>query len=230
MLLRIKFIKDNLRGGKNQKQLERIVDEVLIEFNGLYNKNWEKIMERRKANKIRVFLIFRWSTFSLRPIIIAEIIKTLLAVSDNFGNILENKLPDEIDECFVKSEILDLYYSLVEMRATALTGDVSLRTLHLTHFTVRKYLFQHDPISGAKLQINKNVQSVNSSLQNNILAEVCLRYLRIPFIWKEAGAISKNNQMLGSFREYAGYFWYQHIKSDAPHYDILLRLMKLFFC
>lgn len=137
MLLRIRLIEDDLRGGKNQKQLERIVDEAPIELSGLYDRSWEKIMERREADRTRAFSILRWSTFSLRPITIAEITEALLAASDDFGDTLEDELPDEIDECFVKSEILDLCHSLVEMRATASTGDVGSRTLHLTHFTVR---------------------------------------------------------------------------------------------
>lgn len=36
--------------------------------------------------------------------------------------------------------------------------------------------------------------------------------------------------MPGNFREYAASFWYQHVKSDGPHYDKVLEQMKGFFC
>lgn len=104
------------------------------------------------------------------PITISEITEALLAINEDSGSTFEEELLDDIDESFVKTEIIELCYSLVELRATASIGSIGSRTLHLTHFTVREYLLQRDPTSGAKLQTNGSMQPLNISLQNNILA------------------------------------------------------------
>ncbi|ELQ33870.1 hypothetical protein OOU_Y34scaffold00857g7 [Pyricularia oryzae Y34] len=54
MLLHIRLMETDLRGGKNQKQLEHIVDQAPVELNGLYDRSWERIMGRQRQTEAKL--------------------------------------------------------------------------------------------------------------------------------------------------------------------------------
>lgn len=150
MFLRIKLLENDLRSGKSQKALERIVDQVPTELGQLYDRNWERILERESDRK-RAFAILRWVAFVLCPMTILEITEALLLEEDESANNMEDELPDVIDEDYIKTEIVDLCASLVETRTTDAATGLGANTLHLTHFTVRQYLLDRLPIPGTQL-------------------------------------------------------------------------------
>lgn len=150
MFLRIKLLENDLRSGKSQRSLERIVDQVPTQLGQLYDRNWERILEHDSDRK-RAFAILRWVAFALRPMTVLEITEAVLLEDDGSANNMEDELPDAIDEDYIKTEIVDLCASLLETRATDTATSLGAKTLHLTHFTVRQYLLDHLPISGTQL-------------------------------------------------------------------------------
>ncbi|KAH6645341.1 prion-inhibition and propagation-domain-containing protein, partial [Truncatella angustata] len=182
MFLRIKLLENDIRSGKNQKQLERIVDQAPAALGDLYDRNWARIMGRSN-DQDRALAILRWITFGLRPITVFEMTEALLLTGFEDVDDFENELPDEVDESYIQTEILELCESLVETRAGNSTDVLGLKTLHLTHFTVRQYVLLHLPTNASQLIANGNLTSSNELFQHNILAEACLRYLSISSLW-----------------------------------------------
>lgn len=235
MFLRIRLLENDIRGGKNQRQLERIVDQAPTELSNLYDRNWARIMERGN-DRARALAILRLVAFGLRPITILEMTGALLLTDlediDNLEDIdeLEDELPDEVDEHYVKTEILELCASLVETRAAGSTDDLGSRTLHLTHFTVKQYVLLKLPVPSSQLIANSSLMLSNELVQNNILAEACLRYIRIAGLrdsTQHGKAIGNAGQ---SFRDYAADYWYRHAKSEGSNYAPVRKLMVSFFC
>lgn len=229
MFLRIRLLEDDIRGGKNQRQLERIVDQAPTELSNLYDRNWARIMERGN-DRARAVAILRWVVFGLRPITILEMTGALLLTDLEDIDELENELPDEVDEHYVKTEILELCASLVETRAAASTDDLGSRTLHLTHFTVKQYVLLKLPVPASQLIANSSLGISNELVQNNILAEASLRYIGISGIWDSAQHGKAIDNIGRSFRDYAADYWYKHAKREGPNYAAVRKLMFSFFC
>jgi ankyrin repeat protein len=228
MLLRIRLMEAELRGGKNHKQLERLIDQTPQELNQLYDRSWQRIMDRDN-DKHRALSILRWVTFAQRSVTISEITEALLVDNDTCTHALADDMPDEIDEEFSRTEILDLCHSLVEVRANATDQEAGSRTLHLSHSTVREYILHRDLRTGERKTMNSEQQNLNDSIQHNILAETCLRYLQIPSVW-DGPEQALTGARLGSFRDYATRFWYQHLRRDCDSYKSIFELLKQFFC
>lgn len=182
------------------------------------------------AMTARALAILRWVAFGLRPITILEITEALLLTDLEVIDDLENELPDEVDENFVKTEILELCASLVETRAAASTDDLGSRTLHLTHFTVKQYVLLKLPVPANQLIANSSLMLSNELVQNNILAEACLRYIGISGLWdttQHGKAIGNIGQ---GFRDYAADSWYKHAKREGSSYAAVGKLIISFFC
>jgi hypothetical protein len=118
------MLKDQLCARKSRKQLEEIVDYISTALNHLYNRNWMRISSLPSKDKDRAFSILQWTTYSLRPLTILELIEALLIRDDNgCGDLSVDDLPDAIDNEFIKTEILDLYGFLLET-CTSSTSDL----------------------------------------------------------------------------------------------------------
>ncbi|RYP26210.1 hypothetical protein DL768_011775 [Monosporascus sp. mg162] len=136
MFLWVKVLENQLRGGKNRKQLEDIVDHTPTELNRLYDRNWAQISSLPDGDRTRAFSILRWTAFALRPLTIAELAEALLVVDDNTcADLLVEELPDAIDEEFIDTEILGLCGSLLECRGTDAKQPLAFMTVQPIHFS-----------------------------------------------------------------------------------------------
>ncbi|KAI2608917.1 uncharacterized protein GGS25DRAFT_492130 [Hypoxylon fragiforme] len=134
MFLCIKMLEEQLRGGKNVRQLQKVVEQAPTNLANLYDHSWARIMKLPDADRIRAMAIIRWATFALRPMTVREITGALLLADVECDDISE-RLPDAIDKEYIATEILGLCASLVETRGP--NSDFGLLTVHLTHFSVR---------------------------------------------------------------------------------------------
>ncbi|KAI0182170.1 ankyrin-1, partial [Xylaria flabelliformis] len=185
MFLAIRLLEDDFRGGKNLKQLQRVIDEAPNKLNHIYDRNWERIQHLEDISRRRAFSILRWTTFAVHPLTISEITDCLLIPDGENEEIDYEELPDCIDEMYVKTEILELCGSLIEIRAepsSALDGS----TVHLTHFSVKQYILSHMPLETSEIVANEQLRSSNVATQNNLLAKYCLRYLNCDQTWGPA--------------------------------------------
>lgn len=236
MLLHIKLLENDLRGGKNQNQLERILSQAPGQLATLYDRNWQRIVDN-DTDRSRALAILRWATFAQRSMTVYEITEALLVEDDDAEESLRENMPDAIDEEFVKTEIIDLCHSLVETRVNESSPDIGARTVHMTHFTVREYLLQRDPVTGSAktLQANEGLHRSHEFEHNLMLADVCLRYIKIGWIWasdsdqQEVHTEGAEPIRYGHFRDYAARSWPQHVRSVSIVHKRTFQSIKEFF-
>lgn len=228
MFLRIKLLENDLRAGKNQKQLKRVVDQTPSELSNLYDRNWARLMERKK-DRHRTLGILRWVAFGLRPLTVLEMTEALLLTDLEEIDDIESELPDEIDEHFVKTEILELCASLVETRAAGSSEDLTSRTLHFTHFTVRQYVLLHLPVHSSQITANMDLAISNETVQNNILAEACLRHMSISQTGFDTQP-GKTHLTRRSLQYYTMDSWNKHTRRQGSNYAAVSKLITDFFC
>lgn len=226
MLLQIRLLGNEIRATLNQKQNERIIDQTPFGTSSLYDRAWRRIMERGNETS-RALAILRWIAFGTRPLTILEITEALVLTDNEFVDNLKDEMPDELNDDYVRREILDICASLVETRASNDSKDLGSRTVHFTHFTVREYVLQHldrDPIDRLH---DKNAALSCDSVQNNKLAEICLRYLIM------SGSTTRTEEdtshSSGGFGGYAIDSWHKHVRRDAGNYAAVSGLLIDFF-
>lgn len=229
MFLAIKMLEGDLSGGKNLKQLQRIIDQTPNGLEHIYDRNWERITSLRESSRSRAFSILRWAVFSLRPITVLEITEALLLADEDCDEPSYDELPDSIDEVYVKSEVLDLCGSLIETRGTGPSQDLGSLTIHPTHFSVRQYVLCHMLSSTGQLIMNERLRPLNEAVQNNIIAKTCLRYLNSQRIWEEYRSQETTNPMSQAFRDYASSSWHQHVKSSVDNSEEVIQYINIFF-
>ncbi|KAH7151968.1 ankyrin-1 [Dactylonectria estremocensis] len=195
----LKMQEDCLSRGKNQKQLEAAIDETPTGLERVYDRNWEKIAGHRERK--RAVSLLRWAAFALRPLTICEITEAVL-IDDDCDDLPIDELPDAIDEDYIDSEIMDLCGSLLEVRSTPSEPSAGLRTVHLTHFSVKQYLLCNIPAQGKRLLANESLRASNEAIESTVLAKLCLRYINFPRVWH--GTLQeKMDPLEKSFRDYA---------------------------
>ncbi|KAI1357253.1 hypothetical protein F5Y08DRAFT_334005 [Xylaria arbuscula] len=230
MFLGIKLLEDDLTGGKNFKQLQRVVDEAPNKLDFIYDRNWEKIQSHEQGRRHRALWILRWAAFARRPLTVLEMTEALLLNGryDECEELDYEELPDTIDSIYLKTEILDPCVSLVEIQpgSTPNLGDC---TIHLTHFSVLQYILRHIPIHSAGLIANEQLRSSNDKFQNNLIAETCLRYLNSWQTWKETKPEGRNCAAIQAFRAYATVSWPRHVRLDIDNSRDIIELVKKFF-
>ncbi|ETS78829.1 hypothetical protein PFICI_08682 [Pestalotiopsis fici W106-1] len=228
MLLQIKLLENDIRGTRNQKQTERIIDQTPSGLSDLYDRNWQRILERRNERP-RALAILRWVAFGLRPLTVLEMTEALPFAELEVVDDLEDEMPNDLDDEYVRSEILDLCSFLVETRVSTSSNDITSRTLHFTHFTVKEYVLQHlQRVPTNPLSENHDLELNYQAAQNNKLAEICLRYLNMP-----ESETTQHEGPTNSRRGFGGYafdFWYEHTRRDAQNYARVSRLLVKFFC
>ncbi|KAI0509464.1 prion-inhibition and propagation-domain-containing protein [Xylaria bambusicola] len=229
MFLGIKLLEPDLKGGKNLKQLQRLIDEAPNKLDRIYDRNWERIRNLENISRQRAFSILRWATFALRPITICEITEALLLAGDECGTLDYTELPDSIDEVYIKTEISELCGSLIEVRRAESASSLGYSTIHLSHFSVRQYILCHMPARPGELIGNEQLRSSNEAIQSNILAKICIRYLDCKDVWEEIQQQEGNNSIIQAFREYAANLWHKHVKHGIVNSEDVVQLINTFF-
>ncbi|KAI1741267.1 prion-inhibition and propagation-domain-containing protein [Xylaria scruposa] len=227
MFLAIRLLEDDLKGGKNLKQLQQAINKAPNQLDHIYDRDWERIQHLENNSRRRAFSILRWAAFALRPLTVLEITECLLISDGENDRIDYEELPDSVDGIYVTTEILELCGSLIEIREepdSALDGS----TVHLTHFSAKQYILTHIPIETSEVVANEQFRSSNEAFQNNILAKQCLRYLNCDQTWKGSSVVN-GNIMIHAFREYAAGLWQQHVKRNVSNSEEVLRLINSFF-
>ncbi|KAI8944701.1 ankyrin repeat-containing domain protein [Xylaria longipes] len=228
MFLAIKLLDDDLRGGKNLKQLQRAIDEAPNKLDHIYDRNWERIQHLENSSRRRAFSILRWATFAQRPLTILEITECLLIPEREDDEIDYEELPDSIDEIYVKTEILELCSSLIEIRAEP-NSTLGGSTVHLTHFSVKQYILSHMLPDISELAANEQLRSSNEAIQRNLLAKYCLRYLNYDQTWNRAPSEVNGSTIIHAFREYSAKLWWLQVERGVSNSKELFRLINAFF-
>ncbi|UCK58910.1 hypothetical protein AFCA_001744 [Aspergillus flavus] len=206
----IRLQQDTLRSGKSQRKLEQAINSTPSGIEHIYERNWMKIMGLTEEDRTRAISLLRWTAFSLRPLTISEI-SGALVISEDDDELLLDDLPDSIDEYYVNTEIKELCGSLLEVRDAQDKSDVRLKTVHLTHFSVKEYLLRNLPIEGKVLQPNSTFSSSTEVIENTIIAKKCLRFVNSQEAWLGTSGVQVE-EFLSTFRKYAAGSWYRHVE------------------
>ncbi|CAG9986134.1 unnamed protein product [Clonostachys byssicola] len=222
----LKMQGDNLRRGMNKVQLQRAINNTPSGLMQIYERNWESISSFELPEMKRAYSLLRWAAFSIRPLTVGEITEAIL-MEDDSDEVPIEELPDQFDEDYINTEILDLCGSLIEVRQGQRDASNQNMTVHVTHFSVRQYLLQK--ISGTiqVLGANGRLQASNEVLENTLLAKRCLQYIQFSGMWSEVKhgmefsrfASCVKHSSTGppgkQFREYAADSWFTHVKSGS---------------
>ena len=228
MFLWMKMLEDQLRGGKNRKQLEDIVDRTPTDLHHLYDRHWMDISRRQDSDKTRAFSILRWTACALRPLTVAELTGALLIIDDDDCNdLFVDELPEAIDEEYVHDEILDLCGSLLEPQSAGPAQDPASWTVQPVHFSVKQYILCNIPLPGI-LNTNERLRGSNEAFQNNIIAKLCLRYLNFRRAWQDPDKTASWHG-IRPFRDYAAGSWYQHISPEVKNRSQVDHLIQILF-
>jgi ankyrin repeat protein len=221
MFLWIKLLGEQLDSWETIRQLRRTIDQTPARVSDIYDRNWNRVASLGGRAKFRAVSILRWVVFALRPMTIGEIREALLAMDDDFEDILDDE--SIIDDHYVNSGFVNLCGSLIETRGDP-AQDPASRTVHLVHFSARQYVLQHIPTpKGSALDI-----SLSEAVNNNELASICLRYLCSSRVW-EVPLIQENSIISRPFRTYALDYWYKHVKPQSEGYQDVLKAIKALF-
>ncbi|KAK7757566.1 hypothetical protein SLS62_000581 [Diatrype stigma] len=230
MFLGIRMLEGDLSGGKNLKQLQRIIDQMPNGLEHIYDRNWERITNLPQSSRCRAFSILRWAAYGLRPITVVEITEALLLADEECDEPSYEELPDCVDDIYIRSEIIELCGSLVETRGEESNSDLGSLTIHLTHFSVRQYISCHMLTSTGQLIMNERLRLMNEAVENNTLAKTCLRYLNSQQVWEaQSQEQDIDDRIVGAFRAYASSSWYRHTKSNKASSEEVTRLINSFF-
>ena len=231
MFLGIKLLEDDLRGGKNFKQLQRTIDEAPDRLENIYDRNWERITNLREHSRCRAFAILRWTAFSPQPLTVAAITEALFLANEESDDLSCDELPDSIDDVYVKTEISDLCGSLVEIRKAESDTSLGIATLHLAHFSVRQYILCHMLSSTGELIGNERLRLAHEAIQKNVLVKTCLRYLDSPRAseLELSQTCLKTKGMVSAFRQYATWMWFKRIQRNVANSKEIISLANRFF-
>ncbi|KAK1625152.1 hypothetical protein BDP81DRAFT_499541 [Colletotrichum phormii] len=232
----VKLHEDSLRSWKNKKQLEDAINEIPPGLDRVYERNWTRISKLPESIRNRAYSLLQWAAFSIRPMTVNEISEAVLIDEDD-EEFTVDELPDEIDDDFVDCEIQSPCGSLLENRGTCLDSEPGLKTVHLTHFSVKQYFLCHKSAPG--LIMSNHSQLSNKILQNSRLAKLCLRYINSRHFWdygektkSTATSIQGESTMPSvkrSFRHYAADSWYQHATAGDINDATLFMLTNALF-
>jgi hypothetical protein len=212
MFLWIRLQQDQLRGSKNAKQLQNIVNNMPVRLEKTYERNWKIIQGSPPEEQSRAFSILRWTTFALRPLTVLEITEALIVTLNNNNNLFQlDEMPDTINDEYIKSEVIDICGALVEVRTEGIGGRAGHKTVHLIHPSVREYLLSalQKTSLDALGDCVKPDQLLSVVKQHRCLAMICLSYLNCDNIWQQCyipGAKESSN-----FTHYTAYYWHSHV-------------------
>ncbi len=230
MFLWIKLQQDQLRSGKNAKQLQAIVKNMPVGLEKTYERNWTTIQNHSHEERKRALAILRWTTFALRPLTVSEMTEALIVEPDDDGVTLQlDELPDSIDDDYINSEIIDICGDLVEVRAEKAGDGAGSRTIHLIHLSVREFLLpilSSNAIDPLGLDL-RSTQIPNHASQHEYCTTVCLEYLDCDAMWQrrtEQGEQAHDSDFL----TYAARQWNAHVIPAGEDSAALIRLAEKF--
>ena len=229
MFLWIKLQQDQFRGGKNAKQLQAIVQNMPIGLTKTYERNWRTIQSHPPEEQARALAILRWTTFALRPLTVAELTEALIVDPNDDGTSLRlDELPDNFDDEYIDSEIIDICGALVEARKEKSGDGASSRTIHLIHPSVREFLLS--ALSQSPEDLPNRFLDFNQTPaeHHNYLGTVCLTYLNYNGIWQGC-EVQIEHEYKYHFIHYATRYWNVHITTAEKDDDKVISLVNEFF-
>ncbi|KAH8669300.1 ankyrin-1, partial [Ilyonectria robusta] len=175
----LKMQEKSLRKGMNKKQLQHTIEETPTGLDQLYDRSWQRITQAREGERPRIYALLRWAAFALRPLTVCEVTEAVLI--DESEDLPIEALPDAVDDDYIDKGIVRLCGPLLEVRSQHSDTSAGLRTVHLTHFSVKQYLLCNLPTPG---WIREN-ERLQDEYQNTLLAKACLHYINIQRVWQE---------------------------------------------
>ncbi|KAJ5214249.1 hypothetical protein N7449_001418 [Penicillium cf. viridicatum] len=204
----VQMQESQLRDWKSPKQLEKAINSTPPGLDKTYDREWMGISHLSEDNRERAIALLRWAAFALRPLSVCEMAGALLINADCDGVRFEG-VPGRINDNYIKTEMMELCGSLIDIRSPEAECDPGSRTVHLAHFTVKEYLLCNLPVQGRLLQLNSSLKFSTEGMENTLAAKMCLCYVDCEEVWQETSEEGRA-QVLGPFRDYAARSWYQH--------------------
>ncbi|KUM59493.1 hypothetical protein ACN42_g7648 [Penicillium freii] len=204
----VQMQESQLRDWKSPKQLEKAINSTPPGLDKTYDREWKGISHLSEDNRERTIALLRWAAFALRPLSVYEMAGALLISADCDEVRLEG-VPGRINENYIKTEMMELCGSLIDIRSPEGECDPGSRTVHLAHFTVKEFLLCNLPVQGGLLQLNSSLKFSTEGMENTLAAKMCLCYVDCDEVWQETSE-EGGAQVLGSFRDYAASSWYAH--------------------
>lgn len=204
----VQMQESQLRDWKSPKQLEKAINSTPPGLDKTYDREWMGISHLSEDNRERAIALLRWAAFALRPLSVCEMAGALLINADCYEVRFEGA-PGRINENYIKTEMMELCGSLIDIRSPEAECDPGSRTVQLAHFTVKEYLLCNLPVQGRLLQLNSSLKFSTEGMENTLAAKMCLCYVDCEEVWQETSEEGRA-QVLGPFRDYAARSWYQH--------------------
>ncbi|KAJ5931664.1 hypothetical protein N7516_006153 [Penicillium verrucosum] len=204
----VQMQESQLHDWKSPKQLEKTINSTPPGLQKTYDREWTGISHLSEDKRERTIALLRWAAFALRPLSVCEMAGALLINAD-CDEVRFEGVPGRINENYIKSEMMELCGSLIDVRSPEAECDPGSRTVHLAHFTVKEYLLCNLPVQGRLLQLNSSLKFLTEGMENTLTAKMCLCYVDCEEVWQETPEEGRA-QVLGSFRDYAARSWYQH--------------------
>ncbi|KAF4766281.1 hypothetical protein HAV15_010745 [Penicillium sp. str.  len=206
----VQMQESQLRDWKSPKQLEKAINSTPPGLDKTYDREWMGISHLSEDNRERSIALLRWAAFALRPLSIRR------------------GVPGRINENYIRTEMMELCGSLIDIRSPEGECDPGSKTVHLAHFTVKEYLLCNLPVQGRLLQLNSSLKFSTEGMENTLAARMCLCYVDCEEVWQETSEEGRA-QVLGSFRDYAAGSWYQHASFGNIRDSELVQSVKQLF-
>ncbi|KAF4344543.1 hypothetical protein FBEOM_1511 [Fusarium beomiforme] len=204
----IKMQEQSLRSRMSKKRLNEVVENMPSGLDCLYDHNWERIMSMPPWDRDRAFALLRWTAFAYAPLTVYEITEAILITQ--FGELNPDEYPENIDDDYIRTEIVGLCAPLLEIRDSLGKSSPGYRTLHIPHFSVRQYLIAHLPL--AWMQTNDILHMCHQKVHHTVIARACLQYLSLPQVWEAETQENDIDIPSESLLLYAAVNWTWHAK------------------
>lgn len=153
-----------------------------------YQRDLLRILNLREG-KERAIAILRWTFFALRPLTVRELTEVLAVNVDNENSSYpRDELPDTWKEEEMNDEIRRLCGLLIELRAREGQTLPQDQTVHFVHFSVPECLSRATVTNPPCLETIYFSQTV---IKNDLLSQICLRYLSYDDLIEEGSVISE---------------------------------------
>ncbi|KAI1029545.1 hypothetical protein LB504_010683 [Fusarium proliferatum] len=176
----IRMQEQSLRNGMSKKRLHETVENTPSGLDRLYDHNWNRIRNMSDSDRDRAFALLRWTAFTFSPLAIYEVVEAVLI--DQFGELDPDDYPENVDDQYVRTEIVGLCGPLLEVRDDSNDLSPGYRALHIPHFSVRQFLVKHLP-APACIQANQILNRESEKVHHTAIARACVQYLSLPQVW-----------------------------------------------
>lgn len=233
----VKLQGGSLRRGLSKKRLERVIDETPSGLDALYDREWAIIDSMGSEDKQRALSLLRWAAFAMYPLTVGQIAEAML-ITEDCEELPVDERPENIDEDYIESMILEFCGSLLEVKQPDLrdangdTGSFSNgaddyaeadqhkqlksgaltqdQEVHLTHFSVKEYILLKLSPPGPLLP-SETHRSFIESQEHMAIAKCCLRYISLEEVWHELKQLDDEDTSM-QFLDYASMEWEHHYK------------------